>query len=227
MTAPLQSNDLARDGKMVAALYVETGGCYFGLDNVDPWDETRDARLYDGPHPVVAHPPCQRWGKYWAGSPLVIARTGNRLVKGDDNGCFAAALASVRKWGGVIEHPANSYAWKKFGLNAPMRIGWTMADWDGGWTCHVEQGQYGHWARKETWLYACHIDVPQLDWAIGHTVLDPDIVARLGISRARKCGTVSRRGGGDNDKERSATPLLFRDLLIGMARSAVQQRKAA
>ena len=33
---------------MIAALYVATGGCYFGLDGVDPWDEARDARLYAG-----------------------------------------------------------------------------------------------------------------------------------------------------------------------------------
>lgn len=46
----------------VAALYVETGGCYFGLEDVDPWDIHRDARLYPGPWPVVAHPPCERWG---------------------------------------------------------------------------------------------------------------------------------------------------------------------
>lgn len=42
---------------MIAALYVQTGGCYFGLPNVDPWDVHRDARKYDGPWPVVAHPP--------------------------------------------------------------------------------------------------------------------------------------------------------------------------
>lgn len=52
---------------MIAALYVQTGGCYFGLPGVDPWDEARDARKYAGPYPVVAHPPCQRWGKFWAG----------------------------------------------------------------------------------------------------------------------------------------------------------------
>ena len=45
----------------VAALYVETNGVYYGLPDVDPWDEERDARLYDGPWPVVAHPPCARW----------------------------------------------------------------------------------------------------------------------------------------------------------------------
>jgi hypothetical protein len=47
---------------MIAALYVETDGAYFGVPGVDPWDEARDARRYAGPHPIVAHPPCQRWG---------------------------------------------------------------------------------------------------------------------------------------------------------------------
>ena len=51
----------------VAALFVETGGAYFGVPGVDPWDEPRDARLYTGHLPVVAHPPCQRWGRYWHG----------------------------------------------------------------------------------------------------------------------------------------------------------------
>lgn len=45
---------------MVAALYVEPNGIYFGLPNVDPWDIYRDARTYPGPWPVVAHPPCKR-----------------------------------------------------------------------------------------------------------------------------------------------------------------------
>jgi len=49
--------------KYVAALYVQPDGCYANLPFVDAWDEARDARLYAGPYPVVAHPPCQRWGK--------------------------------------------------------------------------------------------------------------------------------------------------------------------
>lgn len=36
----------------VAALFVEDGGCYFGLPNVDPWPESRDARAYPGPWPA-------------------------------------------------------------------------------------------------------------------------------------------------------------------------------
>ena len=51
--------------RTVAALYVEPQGVYVGVPGVDPWDEKRDARKYAGPHPVVAHPPCQRWGRFW------------------------------------------------------------------------------------------------------------------------------------------------------------------
>lgn len=47
---------------MIAALYVEKNGVYYGLPDVDPWDKERDARLYAGPWPVVAHPPCSTWG---------------------------------------------------------------------------------------------------------------------------------------------------------------------
>jgi len=54
--------------RIIAALFVETGGTYYGLENVNPWDEKRDARLYPGPYPCVAHPPCQRWGRFWHGS---------------------------------------------------------------------------------------------------------------------------------------------------------------
>lgn len=141
---------------MIAALYVATGGCYFGLPDVDPWNKDRDARLYAGPHPVVAHPPCERWGRYWGGSPTTFPR----LKKGDDGGCFRAALDAVRAWGGVLEHPEGSHAWRAFGLNLPPRAGgWVNADFTGGWTCCVEQGWYGHRARKATWLYYCG-DIP-------------------------------------------------------------------
>jgi hypothetical protein len=81
----------------IAALYVETDGCYFGLPGVDPWDEARDARKYAGPHPVVAHPPCQLWVNFAA---LNFKRYGGEHNRpGNDGGCFAAALASVREWG--------------------------------------------------------------------------------------------------------------------------------
>ncbi len=53
----------------IAALFVESAGVYFEREDIEPYDITRDARTYAGPHPVVAHPPCERWGRYWGGRP--------------------------------------------------------------------------------------------------------------------------------------------------------------
>lgn len=212
----------------VAALYVETDGSYFGLPGVDPWDEVRDARLYDGPHPVVAHPPCQRWGKLWAGQPLHIKRTGERKIKGDDGGCFAAALASARKWGGIIEHPWGSHAWAHFNINRPLRSGgWIAADGFGGWTCCVEQGRYGHYARKPTLLLAYGCELPELDWGIGEPRLDPAVIERMGLKRAKRLGEVGAKGGGKDSTPRIGTPEPFRDLLLSIARTASIQEAAA
>jgi hypothetical protein len=206
---------------VIAALYVETAGCYYGLMGVDPWDQERDARKYHGLVPVVAHPPCQRWGKFWAGQPLWIKRTGERKVKGDDGGCFAAALKAVRKFGGVLEHPEGSHAWAHFGLNKPPRTGgWIVADEFGGWTCCVEQGRYGHYARKPTWLYAVGCKLPELRWGKSEARLDPELIARVGLKKAQRLGEVCSKGGGRDSTPRISTPKEFRDLLLDIARSA-------
>lgn len=202
---------------MVAALYVAASGCYAGQRGVDPWDEARDARLYDGPHPVVAHPPCQRWGRFWHGS----TRKPHQFKLGDDGGCFEAALASVRRFGGVIEHPADSRAFAHFGLPIPHRgEGWTMPDIHGGRSCYVEQGHYGHEARKATWLYAVGIDFPELNWSRGEQRIPEWMIERYGYAKARKIGIVAMVGGKHKTDIRNATPLPFRDLLISMARTA-------
>jgi hypothetical protein len=212
----------------IAALFVETGGCYFGLPDVDPWDKHRDARLYPGPHPVVSHSPCPRWGKLWAGQPLFIKRTGIRKIKGDDGGCFEHSLDCVRRFGGIIEHPWGSHAWPHFGLNRPPREGgWIVADFYGGWTCCVEQGRYGHYARKPTLLYACHVDLVELEWGIGESRLDPKVIERMGLKRAKRLGEVGSRGGGIDSSPRIGTPEPFRDLLLSIARTAKPQSLAA
>jgi hypothetical protein len=199
---------------MIAALYVETGGVYSTLPNVDPWDQVRDARTYVGPHPVVAHPPCQRWGRFWHGSP----RKPHQFQLGDDGGCFAAALAAVREWGGVFEHPADSHAWRVYGLTRPPRAGgWIRADEHGGWTCYVEQGHYGHASHKATWLYVVGTNLPDLQWGPSPQRLDPVVLARHGYAYARRQGMVSRIGGKDKTAIRNATPVPFRDLLLSIA----------
>ncbi len=91
-----------------------------------------------------------------------------RFLLGDDDGCFEAALNSVRLYGGVLEHPEASHAWRRFGINAPPKKGgWVAAGLlDDGWTCCVEQGHYGHLARKATWLYAVRTTPPNAN--VGH-----------------------------------------------------------
>ena len=203
--------------KTVAALFVETDGCYFGLPHVDPWDIHRDARLYNGPYHVVCHSPCQRWGRFWHGS----TRKPHQYTLGDDGGCFAAALASVRKWGGVLEHPCDSHAWAHFDLTAPKRYaGWQDAGDGIGWTCYVEQGHYGHDSRKPTWLYAVGSALPELNWTRGEHRLHPVALERYGYEKARRIGITAMIGGKDKTKIRNATPLPFRDVLLAIARSA-------
>ena len=200
--------------KMIAALFVETGGVYFGLDGVDPWDEARDAREYRGPWPVVAHPPCQRWGRFWHGSPS----RPHRFMLGEDGGCFAAALTSVRNYGGVLEHPAGSKAWRFFGLmEPPASGGWVRADGYGGMTCCVEQGHYGHISRKRTWLYAAGELFPDLAWGSSGQRLSARAVELHGYEKARRIGVMAMVGGKDKTKIRNATPAGFRDVLVRIA----------
>lgn len=197
----------------IAALYVQKNGCYFGLPDVDPWDEARDARLYDGPHPVVAHPPCSRWCRL---AGLVEARWGHK--KGDDGGCFAAALAAVRRWGGVLEHPAYSDAWAAHGLNAPPTGGgWVNADMQGGWTCYVEQHRYGHAAKKATWLYAHGVELPSLRWGC--------IADGASLALVSWCGNHVKSGERRprvGKAKASASPVEFRDALLSMAKSGLR-----
>ncbi|MFA5053341.1 MAG: hypothetical protein WC565_04745 [Parcubacteria group bacterium] len=201
---------------MIAALFVQPNGVYADMPGVEVWDESRDARLYPGPHAVVAHPPCERWGRYWSGGPS--AKVKRKL--GDDGGCFESALESVRKWGGVLEHPEASHAWRAFDLIAPPKSGgWFPAGDFMGYTCCVEQGHYGHRARKATWLYAVGCDLPYLIWgkAEGKIRLESGYHSIVERAMSRTLGGSAM--GRIKKSERSATPIAFRDILLAMARS--------
>lgn len=195
---------------MIAALFVAEDGPYTGLPHVDPWPASRDARKYAGPYRVVAHPPCERWGRYWSGGPSAKVR--RKL--GDDNGCFAAALASVQKFGGVLEHPEGSHAWRAFALPYPDRAGGWVLDLFGGAACCVEQGHYGHRARKATWLYAFGLKaLPELKWGPSEGVrMDEGFHSTAERHAARLAGVkpLERLSA----KQRILTPEPFRDLLL-------------
>jgi hypothetical protein len=217
--------------KTIAALYVEPAGCYIGQPGVDPWDEARDARDYRGAHPVVAHPPCQRWGRFWHGS----TRKPHQYKLGDDGGCFESALRAVNRWGGVIEHPADTRAWAAHDIQAPPRAGgWVCAEDISrttlpAFTCCVYQGHYGHASGKATWLYVAGVerqDLPELVWGKTEQRLPAWMIERYGYEKARRIGVVAMIGGKNKTAIRNATPPPFRDVLLGIARS-VHSRRAA
>jgi hypothetical protein len=201
---------------VIAALYVEKDGAYYGIPDVDPWDMERDARRYAGPHPVVAHPPCGRWCQL---ASVNEKRWGAKI--GDDGGCFAAALRAVRTYGGVLEHPAYTLAWQTFGLPRPVRGYWRRDLTDEGWVAEVSQGAYGHPARKRTWLYANVPDarlLPDLNWS------DPPGLAVVGAGI--HSGQAAGRGRIDGAAA-SATPPAFLNVLLELARSVSATRAAA
>jgi len=182
----------------VSALYVDVErGPYARMPDVDAWGIERDARTYAGPHPVVAHPPCERWGNLFAfDGPTYSGKLG------DDDGCFAAAVASVRRFGGVIEHPAGSRAWQAFSLPPPGAWGvWRGAD-SLGYSVRVEQGHFGFPAPKATLLWAFRVPRSKLPTRQG------------GRSGAPKRVEFMAR------EARHITPPAFAELLVSIARGA-------
>lgn len=187
----------------VAALYVDAGGPYSRMEGVDCWDESRDARLYAGNLPVVAHPPCNRWGRL---APVNHKRWGTPI--GEDGGCFKHALWAVRSFWGVLEHPAHTIAWKTFGIPRPEKGGWKQVS-NREWVGEVWQSDYGHKATKNTWLLY-----------VGRKQPEPYLIDRVK-------GTHQVGGGihtGNNKKPRlkqtetHLTPIRFADYLVELAK---------
>lgn len=206
----------------VAALFVSEVGPYAEDPRFDAWGVERDARGYDGDDPVVAHPPCERWGRMAKGSP-----TSQRFEIGDDGGCFESALSSVRRCGGVLEHPQGTHAFRRFNLPTPPRKGWSHPDEHGGRSCYIDQGAYGHPAKKPTWLYAVVPEFPPLDWTRvwGR--------ARIGgdgyHSSAERARAKARQGGAPKFEQvppewRWRTPDRLKDTLYELAELARRGR---
>lgn len=192
----------------VVVLFVMKDSIYKSL-GCDCYDENRDALTYSGINPVVAHPPCQLWGKM---AKINYSRWGGEHNRpGNDHGCFKFALDTINRCGGVLEHPAETYAWVAHGLPYPG-TGWTR--WGKGFVCEVWQSAYGHKARKRTWLYCFGNDQPMHPlWA------RPPGTCQIGFhdqrGQARNKPTLSNR-------EANATPLTFARYLINLASTCKQ-----
>lgn len=186
----------------VAALYVDRGGPYPKL--VEHWyDEARDARKYDGPWPVVAHPPCGPWGAF-----AHLCKT-----SAQDPALALRALDQVRSFGGVLEHPRNSRLYTHACLPKPGEL----PDSFGGFSIDVDQLHWGHVAHKRTWLYLVGIraeDItapPEPDRRPTHDLMG---------GRGRNAG-AQRPGRLEASKElRRRTPLAFAQWLLSLADDA-------
>jgi len=188
----------------VTVLFCDTESIYKGLSS-DCYDKNRDALTYAGNNPVVAHPPCQLWGKM---ANVNYARWGGEHNRpGNDGGYFRFALSTVNRFGGVLEHPAETYAWPAHGLQRPTRNGWARSG--EGWVCEVWQSAYGHRANKRTWLYCAGTAAP----------IEPRWERIIGTHQV---GFHDQRGKARNKptlgkREANATPPDFAVYLIGLA----------
>ena len=203
----------------VVALYVDPRGPYPG--RVESWDVTRDARKYAGPKPVVAHPPCGPWGRL------------RHLYTGDEKDCALRAVEQVRAFGGVLEHPAQSMLWSVLGLPVPiaqpagMAYSWTD---DFGFSIAVDQVEWGHVARKRTWLYIVGVDwleVARLYDARPYPGRAPTHWASGSRGKSSRTGSPVPPGiKVCSASQRRKTPPAFADFLIEIASRATPAHAA-
>lgn len=123
----------------VAVLFAREDSNYKTLPGCDVWDIERDARRWPGGLPAVAHPPCRSWGRL---RQFAKPRPGEKELA-------IFAVEKVRRFGGVLEHPAESSLWLHCDLPRPGEF----PDEFGGWSIEIEQFHWGHRAEKATWLY--------------------------------------------------------------------------
>lgn len=194
----------------VAVLFARADSVYKTIPGCDVWDISRDARKWPGGAPVVAHPPCRAWGRLRA-----FAKP-----RPDEKDLARWAVAQVREWGGVLEHPESSTLWADQDLpKAEDRDG------HGGWTLPIHQWWFGHRAQKRTWLYIVGLEPRELpDFPLRLVLSD----CRIRLDKRRADGTHIRKGDADyqpilGDAEREHTPPELAHWLVNVARLAAKQ----
>lgn len=181
-------------GYTTTVLFARPDSNYFEIENIDVWDERRDARNWRGGTPVIAHPPCRAWG--------VLKHLAKPKPHEKDLARFA--LDMVRKNGGVLEHPHGSLLWKENMIPAADMFG----DEYGGYTIEIDQYDFGHVAHKPTKIYICGLE---------HEELPPLPPKRGGIPTKSITGQVAGTKRC-TDKEREYTPIDLAKWLADIAR---------
>ena len=167
---------------MVTVLFCTENSIYKKL-GCNVYDKNRDALSWSGKEPAIYHPPCQLWSrmKYFSTAPE------------SDKYYALWSVNKVRSYGGILEHPAASSLFNLMNLPKPGRSD------EFGFTVEIDQFNYGHLARKKTWLYICGIEPG----------LVMPLLSKKIPARCKYVCSTSKRGHKPelNQKERNKTPI--------------------
>lgn len=175
----------------VAVLCVAPRSVYKELlvPGLDIYDKRRDCRSYKERFPVVCHPPCSPWSRH--------CRHQAHFTEGDiDAGRKCVDL--LLDCGGVLEQPAGSLLFERFGLPLPGCSRGSL------WTVEVWQAWWGYPLRKATWLCFCGVPRGQVHFPLRLHARGSDRRAEQLMSHAA----------------RSRTTVSFAEWLISCARLA-------
>jgi hypothetical protein len=186
--------------RVIAALYIDAKGPYPVMTSVNAWTEKDDARRYAGPFAVVAHPPCGPWS---ALKHLHRAKPGEK-------DCAPLAVLAVRLWVGVLEHPAHSQLWKTMNLPKPGE------EDEYGFCIEVQQCDWGHVARKRTWLYCVDVDLMRVKFPPMREPTHWCSGGGTGRGRVPKGIKVC------SAQQRRRTPPAFAEWLVALARTVTR-----
>ena len=174
--------DRGRAVSTVAALFVRKTTHYAEL-GCDCYDAERNALTWSGGCPGIFHPPCRSWANL---AHFAKPREGERELA-------LWAMAKVREFGGVLEHPFNSKLWREAGCLSPG-----VRDQHGGILVPVLQSWWGHRAAKKSCIYVVG-PLPEIPY----------------LADAPTATTVERMGRA----ERERTPPALASWLVEVARA--------
>jgi hypothetical protein len=120
---------------MVPVLFTRKNSIYKTL-GADCYDADRDALSWPGGTHFIAHPPCRAWGRYRHRSKHTELEKSYALT----------AMEWVRRYGGILEHPASSTLWRHLQPTDTTTV--------------ISQFDFGHRAEKMTRLMHNGIDLP-------------------------------------------------------------------
>lgn len=109
------------------------------MSGVEVYDVDRDARMFPGDMPIVAHPPCRGWSQF--------ARCMGHIPIPEERELGLWCCDQLRACGGVLEQPAGSKLF--FAAGFPDSQIWITEVWQAWW---------GYRTKKSTWLAFCGVD---------------------------------------------------------------------